>query len=118
MGVTYAYAAPGVYNVTFIASDGALADTEIVVITVNEITLPPVLDPIGPQAVDEGQNLNFGISASDPGLTIPALYAEFRPLLEKDAARGKYRFITDPDSMDYSVTQLDQKKMRKRKKAS
>ena len=49
---------------------------------------------------------------------IPALYAEFRPLLEKDAARGKYRFITDPDSMDYSVTQLDQKKMRKRKKAS
>ncbi len=28
----------------------------------------PVLDPIGSQSVDEGANLNFGVSASDPDL--------------------------------------------------
>lgn len=47
---------------------------------------------------------------------IPGLYAEFRPLLEKDAARGKYRFITDPDSLDYSITQLDQRKQKNRQR--
>ena len=33
----------GLYNVTFIASDGALADTEIVAITVNQVNLPPAV---------------------------------------------------------------------------
>ncbi len=56
----------GVYNVHFIVSDGALADTELVAITVNDVSLPPVLDAIGSKSIDEGQNLNFGVSASDP----------------------------------------------------
>ena len=33
----------GVFNVTFIASDGALADSEVVTITVNNVNRPPVL---------------------------------------------------------------------------
>jgi PKD repeat protein len=55
----------GLYNVSIIVSDGALADTELVAITVNDISLQPVLTAIGPQSVDEGQNLNFGVTAND-----------------------------------------------------
>jgi len=63
------------YNVTFIASDGILTDSEIVAITVNDVNRVPVLDPIGAQTVAEGGNLNFIVSATDPDATIPALSA-------------------------------------------
>ncbi|MBI3871925.1 MAG: tandem-95 repeat protein, partial [candidate division Zixibacteria bacterium] len=69
----------GVYNVTFIASDGTLADSEIVAITVTNTNRAPVLAPIGSKSVNEGQNLNFIISASDPDATIPVLTAENVP---------------------------------------
>jgi hypothetical protein len=69
----------GVYNVLFIASDGELADSELVEITVNNVNRPPVLDPIGAQAVNEGDNLNFGVTASDPDGTTPSLTAENLP---------------------------------------
>jgi len=39
----------------------------------------PVLDPIGPQAGTEGENINFIILASDPDATIPTLSAETLP---------------------------------------
>ena len=65
----------GVFNVTFIASDGALADSEVVAITVSGVNLPPVLATIGPRNVNEGANLNFAVSASDPDLSIPTLTA-------------------------------------------
>ena len=41
----------GVINVTFIASDGALADSEVVAITVTRVNLAPVLAAIGPRSV-------------------------------------------------------------------
>ena len=48
----------GVYNVTFTATDDGLAtDDEIVAITVNQVNLPPVLDPIGPQSIAEGHGV-------------------------------------------------------------
>ena len=46
-------------------SDGALADTEIVAITVDHVNLAPELAGIGPQGVAEGGNLNFVVTASD-----------------------------------------------------
>jgi hypothetical protein len=70
----------GVYSVRFIASDGSLADTEIVAITVNNVNRAPVLVAIGPQSVNEGQNLNFGVSATDPDGNAPALIAENVPV--------------------------------------
>ncbi|MBU1318842.1 MAG: IPT/TIG domain-containing protein [candidate division Zixibacteria bacterium] len=74
------FAQAGLFSVRFIASDGALADTEIVAITVNDAgNQAPVLAAIGPQVVDEGANLNVGVSASDPDATIPALTAENVP---------------------------------------
>jgi len=70
----------GVYNVRFIASDGALADTEVVAITVNEAgNQYPVLAAIGPQTVTEGYILNFGVAATDPDATLPVLTAEVVP---------------------------------------
>ncbi|HWO56507.1 MAG TPA: tandem-95 repeat protein [bacterium] len=36
---------------------------------------PPVLAPIGPKSTDEGQNLNFAVSASDENGTSPSLSA-------------------------------------------
>ncbi|MFZ5981228.1 MAG: Ig-like domain-containing protein, partial [Candidatus Zixiibacteriota bacterium] len=74
------YTQTNVYNVTFIASDGALADTEIVTITVTEAgNQAPVLATIGAQAVTEGANLNFNISATDADATIPSFTAENVP---------------------------------------
>ncbi len=56
------YTQSGVYNVTFIASDGSLADSEVVAITVNNVNRAPVLVAIGPKSVNEGVNLNFAVS--------------------------------------------------------
>ncbi|HXF49424.1 MAG TPA: Ig-like domain-containing protein, partial [Verrucomicrobiae bacterium] len=65
----------GTYNVTFIASDGGLADSETVVITVNNVPRPPILDPVGAKSTNENQLLQFRVSATDPDLTTPALSA-------------------------------------------
>jgi len=73
------YTQANIYNVKFIASDGSLADTEIVSITVINVNRAPVLDPIGAKSVDEGQNLNYDISASDSDGTTPVLTAEDVP---------------------------------------
>ena len=70
----------GIYNVTFYADDGALIDSEQVVITINEAgNQSPVLDPIGPQAGTEDVHMNFGVTASDPDATIPALSTSTLP---------------------------------------
>ncbi|MEW5701768.1 MAG: Ig-like domain-containing protein [Candidatus Zixiibacteriota bacterium] len=89
----------GVYNVRFIASDGALADSEIVAITVGGVNLPPVLASIGPKSVNEGQNLTFGISGSDPDLDSVILTAENVPLHATftDNGNGTGSFVFDPD---------------------
>ena len=66
----------GIFNVTFIASDGALADSEVVAITVTDAgNQRPVLASIGPRGVTEGANLNFATSATDPDLTVPTMTA-------------------------------------------
>ena len=65
----------GPYTVSFIASDGSLADTQTVAITVNNINRKPALVVPGAQVVDEGQTLNFGVSASDPDGGTPVLSA-------------------------------------------
>ncbi len=56
---------PGEYHVYVYVTDGVLMDYERITITVNEVNVPPVLDPIGPQEVDEGTELTFTASASD-----------------------------------------------------
>ena len=69
----------GAYPVTFYASDGALVDSEIVTITVNNTNRPPVLDPVGNKSVAEAANLNFPVTSSDPDATIPTLTTSTLP---------------------------------------
>jgi len=56
----------GNYNLTFSVSDGNLSDSEAIAITVGNVNRPPVLTSIGSKSVNEGGNLSFALSASDP----------------------------------------------------
>lgn len=56
----------GAYNITFVASDGSLADTEIVTVTVTNVNRPPVLAAIGAKDAIVGNTLTFLVTASDP----------------------------------------------------
>lgn len=61
------YKQAGTYqNVIFQVSDGSLTMTENVTITVNNVSLPPVLAHIEDKQVNEGEMLQFTISAEDP----------------------------------------------------
>jgi|GEM_PF-4935418 len=55
-----------VYYVTFIASDGELADSEVVEITVNNTNRPPEIDPVADTIIDECDILDLAFSATDP----------------------------------------------------
>ena len=66
---TPTYDQAGSYNVTFTVTDNgtpSLNDSEVVTITVNNVNRSPVLDPIGAKSVNEGGNLSFTITGSDP----------------------------------------------------
>ena len=53
-------------NVHFEVTDGELTDTEDITITVSTVNNPPVLIAIGNKSVNEGELLEFTISATDP----------------------------------------------------
>jgi hypothetical protein len=72
---TPTYDQAGPYDVLFTISDGTLADSEMVTITVTNVNRPPVLAAIGAKNVQVGQTLNFGVSATDPDATTPTLSA-------------------------------------------
>ncbi len=70
------FAQIGSFNVTFLVTDNgspSLADLETITITVQNTNQPPVLATIGPKAFDEGDTLEFRISATDPDGIIPIL---------------------------------------------
>ncbi|MDF1544856.1 MAG: Ig-like domain-containing protein [bacterium] len=70
----------GIYNVTFYATDGLATDSEQVTIVVTESgNQAPILAAIGAQSITEGLLLSFGISATDPDLTTPALTTSVLP---------------------------------------
>ncbi|MDH3938532.1 MAG: putative Ig domain-containing protein, partial [candidate division Zixibacteria bacterium] len=100
----------GIHNITFYANDGLLVDSEIVVITVNEVgNQPPVLAPIGPQTITEGANLNFVVTSSDPDGTIPLMTNSILPAgaTYTDNADGTGTFDWTPDFTQagaYNVT--------------
>ena len=94
------YTQSGVDTVLFIASDGALADSEYVEITVIEYgNTPPILDPIGAQSVDEGDTLALNITAHDLDGTNPAIIAENLPtnatFIDNNDGTGAFSFMPD-----------------------
>lgn len=102
------YTQSGVYDVTFIVSDGALADSEIVVITVIDANRAPVLAAIGPKSVNEGATLSFNTSASDPDGTTPTMTAVNVPTnaAYTDSGNGTGTFMFSPSfsqAGDYDV---------------
>ncbi|MEE8404772.1 MAG: putative Ig domain-containing protein, partial [candidate division Zixibacteria bacterium] len=73
------------------------------------INLPPVLDPIGAKAIDEGVNLNFGVSATDAEGALPTLTTSTLPSGANftDNGNGTGSFDWTPDflqSGSYNVT--------------
>ncbi|GEM_PF-1985437 len=96
----------GTYPVMFIASDGTLADSEQITITVEQAgNQRPVLAAIGPKSVKEGENLNFGVSASDPDSTVPYLNAYNLPVNASfvDHHNGTGTFNFNPDTKQGGV---------------
>jgi hypothetical protein len=74
------YSQSGIYDIRFLASDGFLVDTEVVRITVFDAgNQRPVIDPIGPRAVNENQHLEFIVTSHDADMTIPVLSTSTLP---------------------------------------
>ena len=56
----------GIHYVNLSVSDGyGSEDSQVVVITVMNVNIPPVLDPIGSKSVNESEVLSFTINAND-----------------------------------------------------
>jgi len=99
----------GTYHVVFIASDGLLADSELVQTTVLDVNRPPVLDSIGPQQVYEGDTLEVRISSSDPDGDSIFLSADGLPANAafEDSGNGTGALVFTPDSTQagsYEIT--------------
>ncbi|MFQ5498646.1 MAG: Ig-like domain-containing protein [Candidatus Zixiibacteriota bacterium] len=100
----------GAYFVSFYATDGSATDSEVVSITINEAgNQPPVLASIGPQLVNEGANLAFGLSAVDPDSTTPSFSSSALPAgaTFSDNGDGSASFDWTPTFIQggiYSVT--------------
>jgi hypothetical protein len=95
----------GVFNVTFIASDGTLADSEIVAITVANVNRAPVLtalDTLILVNVTGGQAILW-LRAVDPDGTVPTLSVIGTPMVPYnavlvDSGNGRGSLIWDPTS--------------------
>jgi PKD repeat protein len=99
------YTQSGIYNVTFIASDGSLADSEIIAITVGDVNNAPVLDSIGPKSLAEGETLTFRIHATDVNLDSIILDTLNAPLNATfiDSGNGSGSFIFAPDTTQAGI---------------
>jgi len=64
---------PGNYTVTIVVSDTIITDSETITITVSEVNLTPVLNPIGDQSVDEETELTFTVTATDTDIPVQTL---------------------------------------------
>jgi hypothetical protein len=104
---------PGDYSVTFrVTDDGTpnLYDEETISITVNEVNLPPVLDPIGDKTVDEEVLLGFTLSATDPDIPANTLTYSIesgsQSGMSLDSTTGEFSWTpTEAQGPgDYSVT--------------
>jgi len=120
------YVQAGVYGMVFTASDGSLADTESVLITVLEAgNQPPnLVIPFDSTTMDENTTLSFRVRGFDPDSTIPILRATDLPanatFTDSLNGRGGFRFSSSYfqagtyniyflaiDSQDTSIVKTD-----------
>lgn len=90
----------GTYDITIVATDGALQTTVIVTVEVIEAgNQPPALNSVANQTVNEMQTLAFRIFATDPDLDIPDLSALAMPsgatFVDSANGAGGFIWVTD-----------------------
>ncbi|MCH7691265.1 MAG: tandem-95 repeat protein, partial [candidate division Zixibacteria bacterium] len=99
----------GIYKANFtVTDDSGGVGTDSVIIIVNNVNRPPVLDSIGNKTVQENQLLSFNVSASDPDEDILAFSTStLPPGADFFSSNGGWAFVWTPDftqSGNYSVT--------------
>ena len=102
---TPTFAQEGIYTLNFVASDGSLADSEAVTITVFETNTPPVLTAIGARTVAEKALLTFTIAATDgqnDSLTFSTSTLPANATLTNDAGNNA-TFSWTPDSTQQGI---------------
>lgn len=98
------------FTISFVASDGFLADTMVVPVFVLANNLPPVLDTIKNSSVDEGKADTFYVHATDPyfgQITYTAIPMPSRNATFESYGTDSMRFIFSPDYFQagfYSIT--------------
>jgi len=101
---TPSYTQEGIYTDTFIVTDtssGALADTDIVVITVTNTNRKPVLASIGAKSVNENSVLTFYPAATDAdGDSLIMTASALTRATYFDSGTGKGKFIYSPNYFD------------------
>ena len=100
----------GSHEVTFEASDTGGTASETITIEVQNVNRPPVLDPIGNKAVDEGVELTFLVTALDPDgdtVTIKAKDLPSGATFTPELTPGTWNFTWTPgfgQAGSYTVT--------------
>jgi flagellar hook assembly protein FlgD len=96
----------GEYLVTFTVSDGEFEDSETITITVVNANGPPLLAPIGDQAVNEGQTLTLHLTATDPDGDVLTYSASLLPVgASFEPVTGTFSWIPGSDQAGtYTVT--------------
>jgi hypothetical protein len=76
--------------------------------TIEQVNQAPVLDSIGPQTGNEGETLEFRVSATDPDGDLILLSAENRPdnAVFADSGNGTGTFVFTPDTAQAGVYQV------------
>lgn len=101
----------GNYLLTFSASDIEKTISQQVTITVNNINRPPVLDKIGNRIVNEGELLEFVVTATDPDGN-PMIFsannlpsgAVFNPVLQKFTWTPTFEQAGNYTDVEFTVT--------------
>ena len=99
---TPSYFQAGAYPITFLAIDSenpAIADSIIVTITVTDVNRVPVIEPVGPFTLNEGDTLIFDVVSHDPDSTTPNLVVLSPPrnstFITHGDGTGTFTFIPD-----------------------
>ncbi|MBK7172666.1 MAG: T9SS type A sorting domain-containing protein [Bacteroidales bacterium] len=102
------YNASGNYQgISVVLSDGCLSVTQTFSVKVNDVFIntPPILNPLTPISITEGENLNYGIIASDidnQSLTISystlPVFVQYQP-----GSNGHGTFVVHPAYSDAGI---------------
>jgi len=96
---------PGGYTFDVCVSDGIAIVCETITVTVYEVNLAPVLEPIGDQEIDELETLNFTAIATDSDIPVQTLIFSLEDGTAGEVPTGA---SIDPDSGVFTWTPTEQ----------